>query len=360
MNRLLFAMSEKPLSEVLAEHTKEGELYETLPDGRLRCFACGHRCPIPEGRAGVCRVRFNKEGKLYVPFGYVGALQDDPIEKKPFFHALPGARALSFGMLGCDFHCGYCQNASTSQVLRDPDMKALPMIISAKEIVDLARERGCDVVASTYNEPLITSEWAVEVFKEAKRAGLATAYISNGNGTGEVLDYIRPWVDLYKVDLKSFSDKHYRELGGELENIKRTIRDLYQRKFWLEVLTLLIPGFNDSDGELTQLTEFAASVSVDIPWHVTAFHKDYKMRDPADTTARDLLRAAQIGKKSGLKYIYTGNLPGMTGDWENTRCPDCRELLIKRVGYRILQDVLSNTEGKCPKCKLQIPGVWRR
>ena len=349
----------KSLAEVLAEHTREGELYEKLPDGKVRCFACGHRCPIPEGKAGVCKVRFNQGGKLYVPAGYVGALQDDPIEKKPFFHALPGARVLSFGMLGCDFHCDYCQNWVTSQALRDPAAIAEPAKIGANELVQIALERKCQVVASTYNEPLITSEWAVEIFKEAKKAGLVTAYISNGNGTPEVLDYIRPWVDLYKVDLKSFDDKHYRELGGTLENVCTTIKGLYERKFWLEVLTLLIPGFNDSEDEIKRLTEFVASVSPDIPWHVTAFHKDYKMTDPANTTSDDLMRAAEIGKQAGLRYIYAGNLPGRVGDLENTYCPNCHELLIMRFGFEILQDKLSKTGGGCPKCRTAIPGFWK-
>ena len=790
-------MAQTTLAEVLAEQTKEGKLYEALPDGKVRCLACGHRCPIPEGRAGVCRVRFNRGGKLYVPSGYVGALQDDPIEKKPFFHALAGARALSFGMLGCDFHCGYCfspetriatskgmlpigeivtrkenvevythtgkqrriktfferpydgrlfrikpaflpevectpehpflvrlrpdrypndslkyletnqltrnhclvipkhygfsedvtletrdylepftssyrvkrkipvetlericdltkdgkssrvisteigksashirhlrsnirsgkwnlkslgsqpavlieedgkirfskehspgipntaplnlefaellgfycaegsvtvsknrvhsatmnfsfgtrerdkaervkfllgkifgveahfvqrettlavatgkaslallfkalcggrgsekcvpkvlfvakrevvqsfldayvagdgyralggqirvstiseelalgiawlvqkfgylaqfyqysqirerkllgrktkqaprvylvrwyetpkkqrhlwedesyryiliekiesfnyeglvynletdedhtylanfvavhncQNWVTSQALRDPVAGAPPQKVGTKELVNLAAQRGCQVLASTYNEPLITSEWAVEIFKEAKKAGLVTAYISNGNGTPEVLDYIRPWVDLYKVDLKSFDDRHYRELGGTLENVLTTIRQLFERKFWLEIVTLLIPGFNDSNEEIEQLTKFLASISPDIPWHCTAFHKDYKMTDPENTSAATLVRAAEIGRRAGLRYIYAGNLPGMVGEWEHTRCPQCRALLIERSGFAILQNNLGS-KGSCPRCRTPIPGFWR-
>ncbi len=353
-------MAEKTLANVLEELTKEGELYEALPDGRIRCFACGHRCPIPDGKAGVCRVRFNRGGKLYVPTGYIGALQDDPIEKKPFFHAMPGVRALSFGMLGCDFHCGYCQNWVTSQALRDPVAGAPPVKLGPEEFVKLALERDCKVVTSTYNEPLITSEWAVEIFKEAKRAGLVTSYVSNGNATPQVLDYIRPYVDLYKVDLKGFNEMRYHELGGSLENVCRSIRDIYERKFWLEIVTLLIPGFNDSDEEIKKLTEFVVSVSPDIPWHCTAFHKDYKMTDPENTSVETLLRAAEIGKKAGLRYIYAGNLPGMVGDWENTYCPNCRELLIERFGFQVLQDKLTATGGRCVKCQTQIPGFWKQ
>ncbi|HTL46819.1 MAG TPA: AmmeMemoRadiSam system radical SAM enzyme [Verrucomicrobiae bacterium] len=351
-------MNARPLEEVLASYTREGDLYEVMPDGRLQCFACGHRCPIPEGRPGVCKVRFNKGGKLFVPYGYVGALQDDPIEKKPFFHAMPGARALSFGMLGCDFHCGYCQNWITSQALRDPEANSPPVKITPEALIELAKARHCRVITSTYNEPLITSEWAVEIFKEAKAEGLVTSYVSNGNGTPEVLDYIRPWTDLYKIDLKGFDDRRYRELGGSLENICRTVRGVYERGFWLEIVTLLIPGFNDSDDEVRRLTDFVASVSPEIPWHVTAFHPDYKMTDHDNTTAVQLLRAAEIGKKSGLRYIYPGNLPGKVGDGENTYCPQCAELLIEREGFHVTSDAVSPNGGKCFKCGCKIPGFW--
>jgi pyruvate formate lyase activating enzyme len=353
-------MAQETLAEVLSELTKEGELYEALPEAKVRCFACGHRCPIPEGKAGVCRVRFNRGGKLYVPTGYIGALQDDPIEKKPFFHALPGARALSFGMLGCDFHCGYCQNWVTSQALRDPIAGAPPFKTGPRALVELAIERNCAVLASTYNEPLITSEWAVEIFKEAKEAGLVTAYISNGNGTPEVLDYIRPWVDLYKIDLKGFDEMRYHELGGSLQNICKTVREVYERGFWLEIVTLLVPGFNDSGEELKRLTEYVASVSADIPWHCTAFHPDYKMTDRDQTSVQTLLRAAEIGKGAGLRYVYAGNLPGRVGDGEDTFCPGCRELLIERYGFQVLKDRLTPSRGSCPKCGVQIAGFWQR
>jgi pyruvate formate lyase activating enzyme len=353
-------MAPKTLEQVLAENTREGELYEPMPDGRIRCFACGHKCPIGEGKHGVCYVRFNRDGKLQVPFGYVGALQDDPIEKKPFYHAMPGARVLSFGMLGCDLHCAYCQNWVTSQALRDPAAVAPAIKMSAEDLVRTALERKCEAIASTYNEPLITSEWAVAVFKEARKAGLVTAYISNGNGTPQVLDYIQPWVDLYKVDLKSFDDKHYRELGGTLEAVCESVRGIYERGIWLETLTLLIPGFNDSNEELKKLTAFIASISCDIPWHVTAFHPDYKMTDRGHTQAADLMRAAEIGRKAGLRYIYAGNLPGMVGNWENTYCPDCKETLIKRFSFQIVEDKLSAAQGQCIKCKKQIPGFWKK
>jgi len=324
--------------------------------GDIKCFACGHRCLIPPGHAGICRVRFNEKGTLHVPFGYVGGLQLDPVEKKPFFHALPGAKALSFGMLGCDYHCGYCQNWLTSQALRDPRAVAPPEEMSASEIVRLALGRGARIVTSTYNEPLITSEWAVEVFREAVAKGLVCSYVSNGNGTPEVLEYLRPWVSLYKVDLKSFRDRSYRELGGTLERVLWTIRALHEQGFWLEIVTLVVPGFNDSDEELREIARFLVSVSPDVPWHVTAFHQDYKMTAPDNTAVEALLRAAEIGAREGLRFVYAGNLPGQVHRWENTWCPGCGALLVERMGFRVIQNRLE--EGSCPDCRRAIPGVW--
>ncbi len=347
------------LAPILAARTADSapELVERLPDGRLRCYACGHRCPIPDGREGVCRVRYNQGGTLRVPWGYVGALQCDPIEKKPFFHALPGTDALSFGMLGCDLHCGYCQNWFTSQSIRDPRAIAPPRDVSPGTLVELAKERGAPTVVSTYNEPLITSEWAAAIFQEAKRHNLKTAYVSNGNGTPQVLDYIRPWIDFYKVDLKSMDDKHYRELGGVLQNVLDSIRGIYERGIWLEVLTLVIPGFNDSEEELRDAARFLAGVSPDIPWHVTAFHDDYKMTDRGATQASALLRAAEIGREEGLRYVYAGNLPGAVGAWEDTRCPACGSTLVARRGYRIVANRIG-PGGECPDCDGIVPGIW--
>ena len=347
------------LADVLEIRTAEAaaELVEPISKDRLRCYACGHECPIPDGAAGVCKVRFNRGGHLRVPWGYVGGVQCDPIEKKPFFHARPGALAFSFGMLGCDLHCSYCQNWVTSQALRDPHAIAPPLDTSPEALVQDASRLGAQVVVSTYNEPLITSEWAVAIFKGARAAGLMTAYVSNGNGTTRVLEYIRPWVDLYKVDLKSFDDRHYRQLGGRMEPILHTIRTLHEMGIWMEIVTLLIPGFNDSRDELTRLTAFVAGVSPDIPWHVTAFHKDYRMNDPENTTPEMLVAAAAIGARNGLRYVYAGNLPGRVGDLEHTRCHNCRAMLVQRFGYSIQQYRLT-ADGACPDCRATIPGRW--
>jgi pyruvate formate lyase activating enzyme len=349
-------MTAMSLGEVLARRTREGELYDRLPNGKVRCYACGHKCLISDGRPGVCKVRLNEGGRLLVPAGYVGALQCDPVEKKPFFHALPGADALSFGMLGCDYHCGYCQNWITSQALRDPEAVVRPRDVTAEDLVALAERAGARIVASTYNEPLITSEWAVEVFRRARARGLITAYISNGNGTPEVLRYLRPWVDLYKVDLKGFNDLQYRKLGGLLQTVLDTIRMLVEMGFWVEVVTLCVPGFNDADEELQAIARFLAGVSPDIPWHVTAFHQDYKMLDRDNTPLRTLLRAAAIGRQAGLRYVYAGNCPGQVGTHENTYCPGCRQLLVERYGFKVLGTALR--DGACARCARDIPGVW--
>ncbi len=250
-----------------------------------------------------------------------------------------------------------CQNWLTSQVLRDPHAEGGPTIVTPEQLVASAKRFGAPLIGSSYNEPLITSEWAVEVFKVAKREGLKCVYISNGNLTPEVLAYLRPHLVGYKIDLKSMRDKNYRKLGGVLQNTVNGIKIVHEAGLWLEIVTLIVPGFNDSDEELTDAANYIASISKDIPWHVTAFHKDYKMTDPDNTDAKILLRAAEIGKKAGLKFVYAGNLPGQVGPFENTWCPRCNALLIERFGYVILDYRLSD-DGHCPDCGEAIPGIW--
>jgi pyruvate formate lyase activating enzyme len=347
------------LQDVLSARTREAapELVQQLGGERLRCFACGHQCPIPAGAVGVCKVRYNRGGRLQVPWGYVGGVQCDPVEKKPFFHVYPGALAYSFGMLGCDLHCSYCQNWVTSQALRDPHAGAPPQDTTPHSLVQDALRQGARLVVSTYNEPLITAEWATAIFTEAREQGLATAFVSNGNGTPRVLEYLRPHIDAYKVDLKSFDDRRYRELGGRLQPILDTISWLHGAGVWVEIVTLLVPGFNDSDAELTRLTTFIASVSPDIPWHVTAFHQDYKMTGPENTTPAMLLRAATIARRSGLRYVYAGNQPGRVGELEHTDCASCGERLIGRYGY-FIQEYRLTPDSACPRCHAKVPGLW--
>jgi pyruvate formate lyase activating enzyme len=260
-------------------------------------------------------------------------------------------------MLGCDLHCGYCQNWVTSQALRDVRSTLDFRRVEPGQIVQFALESGAEIVVSTYNEPLITSEWAVAVFREARRAGLMTGFVSNGNATPEVLAYLRPWLDVYKVDLKSFDDRRYRELGGRIAPILDSIRRIHDFGLWLEIVTLIVPGFNDSDEELDSIARFLKSISPDIPWHVTAFHKDYKMVGPDNTPSATLARAAAIGRVAGLRYVYAGNLPGRVGSLENTVCPKCSGVLVRRQGFLVLDNRVT-PEGRCPDCDMSIPGLW--
>ena len=296
-------MPENEIESFADANTRESALCERLGQNKLRCFACGHRCLIPEGKRGICLVRYNKGGKLCVPHGYVSALHADPIEKKPFYHALPGETALTFGMLGCDFHCPYCQNWDISQFIRDRGVNVYPVKITADEILQAAVGAGASFMVSSYNEPLITAEWAMEIFGLAMKHKLKTAFVSNGYATPEVLRYIRPFTECFKVDLKGMRQENYRELGGKVSVVLDTIKQLVEMKFWVEIVTLLVPGFNDSEEELKAMADFLASTSPDIPWHISAFHGDYKWADRANTSKAMLLRACGIGEDAGLKFI---------------------------------------------------------
>jgi pyruvate formate lyase activating enzyme len=302
-------------------------------------------------------MRFNDGGKLMVPWGYVAGAHADPIEKKPFFHVEPGSVAYSFGMLGCSFHCAYCQNWATSQTMRDP-LAGSPIIdITPTEIVDAGIRAGARSVISTFNEPLITSEWAVAIFRLAREQGLRTGMVSNGHGTPEVVDFVAQCLDMVKIDLKQFDDRAYRALGGRLAPVTETIRAFHQRGVWIEIVTLIVPDLNDGEAELTALAEFIASVSPDIPWHVTSFHADYRMTDRGNTGPDELARAASIGTRAGLRYVYAGNRPGQVDRLEHTLCPLCHTPLIERSGFRVLRNRMHG-RSTCPDCDATVPGLW--
>jgi pyruvate formate lyase activating enzyme len=348
------------LVEFLDQFSAPAELFSPEQNGALRCLACAHRCLIKSGRRGICQVRYNTEGVLYAPWGYVAGAQVDPIEKKPFNHFLPGASALTFGMLGCNLHCSFCQNWLSSQAPRDPRASASLEYIqrtSPEELVKAAKKAGAEIVASSYNEPLITSEWALAIFKQARSLGLKTVMISNGYATPEGLQYLRPYLDGYKIDLKTMQEKQYRALGGVLQHVLDSIRTAHELGLWVEVVTLVIPGFNDTPAELWDAARFLASISPEIPWHVTAFHPDYHMRDVPPTSTDTLQLAAEVGQEAGLHYIYAGNLPGRVGSLEDTFCPNCHTRLVGRRGYRLSEYQISAT-GQCLKCGAAIPGVW--
>ncbi|MDR1726784.1 MAG: AmmeMemoRadiSam system radical SAM enzyme [Acidobacteriota bacterium] len=330
--------------------------------GAIRCLACGHRCLLPEGGRGRCGMRGNRDGELRVPFGYVSGAQCDPVEKKPFYHVRPGALAFSYGTLGCNFRCGYCQNWEISQAPHGRgEAWARVARVEPGELVAAARNHGAELVVSTYNEPLVAGEWNEAVFRRAREAGFLTGYVSNGYATQEALARLLPLVDLFKVDLKTFDEGGYRRLGGSLAPVLETIRGLHRAGVWVEVVTLIVPGFNDAEEGLAPLAEFVASVSPDIPWHVTAFHRDYRMGTARDAAPEDLLRAARLGARAGLRFVYAGNLPGRTGGWEDTRCPGCGMTLVRRRGFHVEADLLERRPhgvAACPGCGVEVPGRW--
>jgi pyruvate formate lyase activating enzyme len=224
-------------------------------------------------------------------------------------------------------------------------------------VVQAAQDSDASLVVSSYNEPLITSEWAVSIFKEAKAAGLMCAYVSNGNNTPEVMEYLRPYLSAYKIDLKCMQDKNYRKLGGVLQNTLDGIQRAHEMGLWVEVVTLVVPSFNDSNEELWEAARFLAGLSPDIPWHVTAFHKDYKMTEPDNTPVQTLMRASEIGREAGLRYVYAGNIPGHVGEYESTFCPNCNQMVVRRTGYTIREYRLT-ADGKCPNCNTKVAGLW--
>jgi pyruvate formate lyase activating enzyme len=259
-------------------------------------------------------------------------------------------------MIGCDYHCSFCQNWITSQALKE-DAREVPIrLISAESIVAAARDAGAASICSTYNEPLISLEWAVEIFRLGREAGMASSFVSNGNATPEALARIEPWIDFYKVDLKAFNDRTYRRLGGRLEPVLETIRALNVMGKWVEIVTLLVPGMNDSDDELREIASFIADVSADIPWHVTAYRPEYRMSEPGPTPASTLLRAREIGRSFGLHHVYAGNLPGRVGETEHTFCPACGTVLIERQGFMIRSNHMQGT--RCPRCGTEVAGRW--
>jgi pyruvate formate lyase activating enzyme len=337
----------------LPDLTREAVLCESLAGGKVRCLACAHRCVTAPGGGGRCCVRFNAGGKLLAPWGYVSGAAPDPIEKKPFFHALPGARTLSFGMYGCNFRCGFCQNWQISGVKAAGTPE--PLLVSAADLARQAAACGAKAVVSTYNEPLITAEWSAAVFSEAKAAGLRTAFVSNGYATPEAAAFLRPVLDLWKVDLKSFDRENYaRVCGGELEKVLEGIKLIREAGFWLEIVTLVIPGFNDSDAEIGAMADFLAGLSLDIPWHLTAFHPDHLMTGTPPTSPEILYRARETARARGLRYVYCGNVPGARG--QDTACPACGRELVAREGFTVKRNLLGSA-GLCP-CGEKIPGVW--
>lgn len=327
---------------------REALLYQKLKDKRVYCHLCCHRCLIAPDKRGICSVRENRGGKLYsLVYGLAIAANVDPIEKKPLFHFLPGSQSFSIATAGCNFRCSFCQNWQESQIIKESG-EIIGEKLSPEEIVRRAKKTGCVSIAYTYTEPTIFFEYARETALLAKKEGLANVFVTNGYQTPETIKEMAKFVEAANVDLKSFSEDFYRKIcGARLEPVLETIKLMYKAGIWLEITTLVVPGQNDSDKELSQIAQFIAQIDKNIPWHISRFRPDFQMSDSFPTPLETLEKAYQIGKKAGLKYVYLGNVLTETG--ENTYCPKCGSLAIKRFGYET--EILAvNKKGKCQKC----------
>jgi pyruvate formate lyase activating enzyme len=330
---------------------KEAYLYEPMPDGAVRCLLCGHTCVIRPGRRGICRVRENRDGQLVsLVYDRVISIHGDPIEKKPFFHFLPGSSSLSIATVGCNFRCEFCQNFSISQYPRQ--YEDFPGdALAPEEIVDIAAGRGFRSISYTYTEPTIYFELAYDTGVLARRRGLRNNFVSNGFMTPQAIEKMSDFLDAANIDLKSFSDEFYRTYcGARLQPVLDSIRRLRAAGVWVEVTTLVIPGLNSERDELRQIAGFLAEVDPAIPWHVSAFHPDFHMTDRPRTSVRHLEMALEAGREAGLKYIYSGNMAGHPA--ESTYCPHCGELVVERRGFGVLRNRLE--EPVCPACRGEI------
>jgi pyruvate formate lyase activating enzyme len=336
---------------------KEALLFNSETENAVTCNLCAHRCYIPEGREGICKVRENRAGVLYtLVYDRVISANIDPVEKKPLFHFLPGSEVFSIATVGCNFHCRYCQNWEISQLPRLRAGAVPGEKITPPEIIESALEAGCKSIAYTYTEPTIFFELAYDTAKLAVGAGLKNIFVTNGYMTPEALRLIAPCLHAVNIDLKGFDDKRHRRMSGaKLQPVLDSIRLAKELGIWLEVTTLVVPAHNDSDDELRQIALFLKDVDCDIPWHLSAFFPAYKMMEVDPTDRETLLRAWQIGKDAGLRHVYCGNLPALH---EDTICPHCNKCLIQRIGFAVASNRLE--QGRCPSCHTVIRGLWDR
>lgn len=337
---------------------KRAFLSKSLSNQVVQCTACEHWCAIQPGQVGKCNVRMNRDGELFLlVYGQAAAAHVDPIEKKPLFHFLPTQPVFSIGTLGCNFHCQFCQNWNISQPQELALQKRLGERLLPKEIVSICQDRNIPMIAYTYNEPTVFFEYTYDTAKLAVEKDIRNVYVSNGFLTLEAIDTIAPFLHAINVDLKSFSDSFYQEIcQGRLKPVLRNIEYLVKKTdVWTEVTTLVVPGMNDSDRELQDIAQFLAGISVDIPWHISAFRPEYLVRDRPSTPDETLERACMFGEKAGLRYVYVGN--SMNAERSTTYCPECGETLIRRVWYRV--QPIWEKAGFCHACGTEIAGIWR-
>jgi pyruvate formate lyase activating enzyme len=329
--------------------------WEKLDENQGRCHLCAHECRIPEGRFGICGVRQNIQGTLFTHvYGEVIAANADPVEKKPLYHFLPGSLIYSVATIGCNFKCGFCQNWQISQVSAAEGDVVPRWPMKPEEIVAEAKRNRCLSIAYTYTEPTIFFEYACDTARLAKEAGLRNVFVTNGYMTRQALEVIRPYLDAANVDLKSSRDDSYRKTcKARLQPVLDTLAAMKEIGVWLEVTTLVVPGENDSEQELRQIAGYLAQIDTRIPWHISRFHPDYEFRNRAATPIETLLKAREIGREAGLKYIYLGNV---LEEGTDTNCERCHERVIERR-YMGLKDCRLES-GHCPTCGTGIEGVW--
>lgn len=329
--------------------------YERVNNNKIKCLLCRHHCILKEGQVGICGVNKNENNELKnLVYAHPSSINIDPIEKKPLFHVLPNTTSLSFGTVGCNFKCPFCQNwqiAHTNKINSS-------IYVSPQEMVNLALKYNTKSISYTYNEPSIFYPYARDVGILAKEMGLKNIFVTNGFESIYEIEDMKNWVDACNVDLKSFKKEYYKKvLKGNLEYVLDTIKRLKEANIFQEITTLIIPNDNDSTKELTQIAEFIASVDTNIPWHITRFHPDYKVTNKNPTPIETLIKAYEIGKKAGLKFIYLGNvaMPVIT------YCPKCNEELIVRSIYKVEKNILKikDNKGYCPICNEEIPGIWK-
>ncbi|MDB4944445.1 MAG: hypothetical protein JWP97_3979 [Labilithrix sp.] len=345
----------RDLQVELATLARPGELSE-IRDGHLRCTACAHRCVLADGRVGACGVRDARGGQVFAPFGYIARRYVRSVETNTVYHVEPGSKSLTFGMYGCDLRCPYCHNWRLSQALREDVAGEAPIPMTAAALVDEAVAAGCRVVCAAYNEPMIAAEWVKAVFTEARARGLRTMVVSDGNTTPEALAYLRPVTDVFRVDLKGFLPEHYKSLGGRLEPVLEAIVEARRLGYWVEVVTLVVPGFNDDEHGLRGLARKLVAIDPALPWHLNAFQPRYKLKDRPPMAPDVLVSVAGSAFARGMKFVYVGNVTGVFQELEHTRCPGCHGTLVERTNYVTTRSRLAGDA--CPDCGERIPGVF--
>jgi len=337
--------------------TRDAMLWEPGEGSRVACRLCAHRCVIEPGKAGVCAVRENRDGRLVtLAYGEVVAVHVDPIEKKPLYHFWPGSKALSIATAGCNFRCGFCQNWQISQAPRRKEGGLRSEPLPPADIVRAAVDSGCRSISYTYTEPTIFFEYAYDTAKRAREAGLLNSFVTNGYMTAEALETIAPWLDAANVDLKAFRDGTYKKIcGARLDPVLDSIRLMHRLGIWVEVTTLVVPGLNDAADELGSIARFIASVDPALPWHISRFHPDFEYTDAPATPLATLEAAAAAGRREGLKHVYVGNVAGGP---EDTLCAACGLALIRRRGFSVVADVLEDSH--CPRCGAVLAGRFAK